>query len=268
MGGFFLRLRRSTWWQRRRNGRLATLARWLLRPLLPGFVDEGRGLVQRPAFERALRKVVADRPPVVVLNAGSGEGLYAPLLLSRPSVRALLELDLGHAAGAAPRRDPRERFVAGSLVALPLRAGSVDLVFCSEVLEHIPDDGRALDELARVLAPGGWFVISVPTIPAEYDPAHVREGYTLESLEALLRARGFLVESHEYCMHAFFRFVLRSSGRGRRLPSVAIRLLACADRVLRLGSPMDLVVAARRAPPREGAGPYFSPATAGSPTTT
>ena len=46
------------------------------------------------------------------------------------------------------------------------------------MLEHIADDGAALDELRRVLAPGGWLLIAVPTPPAAYDPNHVREGYT------------------------------------------------------------------------------------------
>ena len=35
-------------------------------------------------------------------------------------------------------------------------------VICSEVMEHIPDHYRALDELVRVLKPGGHLVVSVP----------------------------------------------------------------------------------------------------------
>ncbi len=45
---------------------------------------------------------------------------------------------------------------------LPLRSGSVDRVFCSEVLEHVPDPGEVLAEVRRVLAPKGIFVVSVP----------------------------------------------------------------------------------------------------------
>ncbi|MEJ0065408.1 MAG: methyltransferase domain-containing protein [Caulobacteraceae bacterium] len=36
------------------------------------------------------------------------------------------------------------------------------LVWCSHVLEHIPDDAAALDEVFRILAPGGWLVAQVP----------------------------------------------------------------------------------------------------------
>ena len=37
-----------------------------------------------------------------------------------------------------------------------------DLVVCNHVLEHVPDDGAAVRELARITAPGGVAVISVP----------------------------------------------------------------------------------------------------------
>lgn len=51
------------------------------------------------------------------------------------------------------------------LTALPFRTAAFDLVLCSHVLEHIPDDARAMAELARVLKPGGSAIVLVP-----YDP--------------------------------------------------------------------------------------------------
>lgn len=37
-----------------------------------------------------------------------------------------------------------------------------DVIYCSHVLEHIPDDRKAMKELYRVLRPGGWAVLQVP----------------------------------------------------------------------------------------------------------
>ncbi|AMO66988.1 hypothetical protein AZF00_01140 [Zhongshania aliphaticivorans] len=39
---------------------------------------------------------------------------------------------------------------------------SFDIIFCSHVLEHVPEDKKALSELYRVLKPGGWAIILVP----------------------------------------------------------------------------------------------------------
>ncbi len=47
-----------------------------------------------------------------------------------------------------------------SATTIPLRAGSHQLVFSNSVLEHIPDDQAALDEIARVVGPGGYLLLS------------------------------------------------------------------------------------------------------------
>lgn len=43
---------------------------------------------------------------------------------------------------------------------------SFDVILCSHVLEHIPDDALAMREMRRVLAPGGWALLVVPFDPA------------------------------------------------------------------------------------------------------
>ncbi len=45
---------------------------------------------------------------------------------------------------------------------LALEDASYDAIVCSHVLEHIPDDRRAMSEMRRVLRPGGWALIAVP----------------------------------------------------------------------------------------------------------
>jgi SAM-dependent methyltransferase len=48
------------------------------------------------------------------------------------------------------------------LTALDLPDGAFDAVICSHVLEHVADDGVAMRELRRVVAPGGWCLVMVP----------------------------------------------------------------------------------------------------------
>ena len=58
---------------------------------------------------------------------------------------------------------------------MPMYAdGSFDFFICSHVLEHVSDDGRALKELYRILAPGGRGIIMTPVAPEgsfDEDPA-------------------------------------------------------------------------------------------------
>jgi SAM-dependent methyltransferase len=45
---------------------------------------------------------------------------------------------------------------------LPFDDNAFDIIFCNHVLEHIPDDTKAMEELYRVLKPGGWGIFQIP----------------------------------------------------------------------------------------------------------
>jgi SAM-dependent methyltransferase len=51
---------------------------------------------------------------------------------------------------------------SGDATRLPFPDGAFDRVIASEVMEHIPDDLAALDELVRVLRPGGVLAVTIP----------------------------------------------------------------------------------------------------------
>ena len=52
--------------------------------------------------------------------------------------------------------------VNGDGTQLPFADGAFDRIIASEVMEHVPDDMAALDELTRVLRPGGTIAITIP----------------------------------------------------------------------------------------------------------
>lgn len=49
------------------------------------------------------------------------------------------------------------------LTAIPFWDAKLDLILCSHILEHIPDDRLAMREMFRVLRPGGALIVMVPT---------------------------------------------------------------------------------------------------------
>jgi SAM-dependent methyltransferase len=61
-----------------------------------------------------------------------------------------------------PAADNRAVDVQASLTALPFADGSIDLLVCYHVLEHIPDDLSAMSEIGRTLSAGGFALVQVP----------------------------------------------------------------------------------------------------------
>jgi 2-polyprenyl-3-methyl-5-hydroxy-6-metoxy-1,4-benzoquinol methylase len=113
-----------------------------------------------------------------VLDAGCGIG-YGAAIMSAAGAAQVDGVDIADevveaATAAAPEG---VRFRTGDVRDLPFPDDSFDLVVCFEVIEHVEDQDRSLDELRRVLAPGGVLAISSPN-PAVYvpgNPHHKRE---------------------------------------------------------------------------------------------
>lgn len=77
---------------------------------------------------------------------------------------------------SADLKSPRA-MVRTDLTRIAFPSNTFSVIYCSHVLEHIPDDRAALAELFRVLRPGGWALLQVPVIadrtfedPAVTDP--------------------------------------------------------------------------------------------------
>lgn len=52
--------------------------------------------------------------------------------------------------------------VKADICALPFKSDTYDIILCNHVLEHIPDDTKAMQELYRVLKPGGMAILQIP----------------------------------------------------------------------------------------------------------
>jgi SAM-dependent methyltransferase len=103
----------------------------------------------------------------------------------------------------------------GDALDLPFADGEFDRIVASEVLEHIPDDDRAISELVRVLRPGGTIAVTVPRwLPEKVcwalsDEYHEVEGghvriYRGDELVAKLEDAGlsFLGRDHVHGLHS------------------------------------------------------------------
>ena len=106
-----------------------------------------------------------DLAPRVIVDYGRGDGalcLFAAEIWPRARIICFEPApQMATEARLLLARTPQAQ-VVGDETALP--GGVVDLVFCTEVFEHLPptESNRALDEIARILRPGARAIIGVP----------------------------------------------------------------------------------------------------------
>jgi SAM-dependent methyltransferase len=100
------------------------------------------------------------------LEVGYGAG--AVLLALAPIVGELSGIDLDADPGPVERlleaRGHRAKLQKGSVYELPFSDASFDLVVCFSVFEHLHEYGDGLAEVARVLVPGGRFLLGMPAV--------------------------------------------------------------------------------------------------------
>lgn len=111
------------------------------------------------------------KPGERILDAGCGSGRHSYEAYKRDCI--VYALDMGEenvGNTGCLLRDMDGHGGPGGWIALradatnlPFDDGSFDKVVCSEVLEHVPDDQRAMSELVRVLKDDGQLAVSVPT---------------------------------------------------------------------------------------------------------
>lgn len=125
-------------------------------------------------YEFAAKQVAGLR----VLDIASGEGYGTSALAKVAS--SVVGVDISPEAVDHATMRYRLDFRLGDAEKIPLENASVDAVVSFETIEHVASAGRFMDEIRRVLKPGGLVVISTPN-PAKYlagklpNPFHIHE---------------------------------------------------------------------------------------------
>ncbi|MET8679393.1 class I SAM-dependent methyltransferase [Streptomyces sp. NPDC004647] len=139
-------------------------------PAVPVASGEERSLRQARILARALGPVRAAGQGSTVLDIGCGDGSAAATAARVLAGHRIVGVDWSQ--DALRRAAPRIPYVVrGELTdgGLPFVTGGADAVLFSEVVEHLVDPDAALDELHRVLRPGGHLMLSTPNLAAWYN---------------------------------------------------------------------------------------------------
>lgn len=166
------------------------------------------------AGKRRLVSVLLDKipnkPDRRTLDAGCGTGGMFPLLKRHTGPGLLFGIDVNRSAIAYSSQRQLARLTRGSLLQLPFGDSSFDLVTAFDVLYHrrVEDDGIALNEIARVLKPHGYLVITdsaLEFLRSGHDERfHGIRRYTRAEMKMKMEAAGFSVKKISYSNFLIF----------------------------------------------------------------
>jgi 2-polyprenyl-3-methyl-5-hydroxy-6-metoxy-1,4-benzoquinol methylase len=117
-------------------------------------------------FERALDELFAQAAPQSLLDVGCGEGVLTHKWAQRLEPRRVVGIDLEDEpiqAEWAARQAPNLEYRIMKAERLPFADGEFDVATAIEVLEHVPDAGHTVAEMARVAS--RYLLVSVPREP-------------------------------------------------------------------------------------------------------
>lgn len=166
------------------------------------------------------RNLPRDNQQRNLLDVGCGSGAFSIAAAARGYSVVGLSWDEANNSKAAQRAEwldlsSRCSFLvwdARRLDSAPLPVGGFDYVINTENIEHIIDDRKLMGDVARLLKPGGWLLLTTPAIDylpmsegdmGPFDPIedgrHVRRGYSKQMLSELCEIAGLRVEHFTFC---------------------------------------------------------------------
>jgi len=121
-------------------------------------------------------------------------------------------LDLSPEAIAWCQRKGLGEVKQGDICDMPFATGKFDLVLATDIIEHVEDDSRALEEVVRVLRPGGIALVTVPAFSMIWGlqdrVAQHKRRYLQRDLNLLLSQAGLIVEKSYYFNYLLFLPIL------------------------------------------------------------
>jgi len=201
-----------------------------------------------PAFAKRAEmifEIIEKYKPKIILDAGCGRGFYLYGISLYKFVKEIHGIDISEKYLKIARsinKDKKVKIKKSSIYKIPYKNNFFDLIVCSEVLEHLEYDKKAIKELYRVLKPNGKLIITVPNLnfPFLWDPLnwflmyffnrHINKNiwwlagiwadherlYKKSDLEKILKTNRFKIIKIEEIIHwcwPFSHFILYGLGK-------------------------------------------------------
>jgi SAM-dependent methyltransferase len=152
---------------------------------------------------RALR--VGANAGVLDIGSGTGSNLY---MLREEGYQNVTGIDVNLLAIRYCLAKGFTSVLAGDVTSLPFAEGQFDLVLATDTIEHIDDDRKALQEIRRVLVPGGYAMVVVPAFPSLWGlqdiVARHKRRYRTADLTEKIQSSGLEIQQVYYFNYLLF----------------------------------------------------------------
>ena len=115
-------------------------------------------------YSKELFRFLEPNPNAVLLDAGCWDGLNTVKFAKAIGTKKIMGLELVKSAAAKAARRGINVTVADLNKKIPLKAASVDVIVSNHVIEHLYDVNIFVEQLYKVLRPGGYLVIGTPNL--------------------------------------------------------------------------------------------------------
>lgn len=162
-------------------------------------------VARRQLLETLIKEIAKETTEPLMLDVGCGTGINYSVMSKYGTV---ISTDFAEEALTFSKTRGVGELVRSSIETLPFKQASFEVITALDVLEHVDDDLKALDDLRRIMKDGGLLVITVPAygfLWSEHDEAlHHRRRYAASELRNKLTRAEFDVERISYYITFLF----------------------------------------------------------------
>ncbi|MHB0915059.1 MAG: class I SAM-dependent methyltransferase [Thermoleophilia bacterium] len=168
-------------------------------------------------WHRGMRSIILEqlvptiKPDSRLLDIGCGTGANLQLLSDYCETTGI---DIHEEAVRYSRERGLDNIFLGDGKQLPFEDEAFTHAVCCAVLQNIPDDQAAMGEAYRILAPGGYYLITEQTYPILWGRHDISQGairrYSKKDLQAKVERAGFRIESVSFAIKSVLPLVMAS----------------------------------------------------------
>lgn len=178
-----------------------------------------RNKTNRKLVDFLKRYALGDKTSAVVLEAAGGSGYSAHLMAQDRQVSLSVNLDINLTLSRqAGIKNFQADMVIADIYSMPFRNGTFDLIWNSSSVEELPDPGRAIENMASLVRPGGYVFTGVPylygplalyyLLPGRKVREWVGKPFSHKRLRGLFEDAGLRVERKITYLARFFTGIL------------------------------------------------------------